>query len=88
MDAMSAQQKTSVCEDENVDKKHLTWKEKIKQNWKKALPMYALSVILLGVSVAYYFFATEYTKANVEKMDQYSHSLWGNDASFAALFKL
>lgn len=66
----------------------LSWKEKFLQNWKKTIPMYALSGGLLLITICYYFFARGYTQANFEVMDQYSHSLWGNAQSFDALVGL
>ncbi len=59
-----------------------------RQNCKKHLPMYALSVIFLGIAIGYYFFSRAYTDANVDVMDQYSHSLWGNTQSFESLLGL
>ncbi|MBR2647084.1 MAG: YfhO family protein [Clostridia bacterium] len=58
------------------------------QNLKKHPTMYALSAILVGVSIWYYSFATGYTKAHHATMDNYSNTLWGNAASFDALLKL
>ena len=55
---------------------------------KKDGGRYAISAVLVFVSVLYCWFAISYTKENVEVMDQYSSSLWGNDASFNALIRL
>ncbi len=59
-----------------------------KQNWKNELPRYAVSAVFLLISIAYYFFSRSYTKKNVEIMDQYSSTLWGNSQSFEALLSL
>ncbi len=55
---------------------------------KKAVPRYALSILFVGITVWYYAFSRAYTEKNVEIMDQYSHSLWGNTQSFEALLGL
>lgn len=55
---------------------------------KRNLLAYAFSGVLLLLAVGYCVFSREYTDANVEKMDQYSHSLWGNKQSFETLFTL
>ena len=57
-------------------------------NWKKQVPMYAMSVFALVITIGYYLFAERYITDNREVVDQYSHSLWGNAASFEALLKL
>lgn len=89
MDTMTKKwQKTEENIEENTSRKSLFEKGKFYQKFKKDIPMYALSCVLLVVSIVYYSYAKAYTAAKVETMDQYSHSLWGNDASFAALFKL
>ncbi len=59
-----------------------------KENRKKELPRYALSIAALVLAVGYALFAKAYTKANADVMDQYSQSLWGNEASLEALLKL
>lgn len=57
--------------------------------WRaKRVPKYALSAVLVLLSVVYFIVALRYTSANHEAMDQYSHSLWGNDESFRALAEL
>ncbi len=70
----------------------LTKREKVAggftKSWKKQAPMYVLSVILLGISIAYCVFARAYIDFNAEIIDQYSHSLWGNTNSFEALLNL
>ncbi len=55
---------------------------------KNETPRYALSLLFVGVSIWYYGFARAYTDKNVEIMDQYSHSLWGNAQSFETLLGL
>lgn len=55
---------------------------------KNGLPMYALNALVPVLAVGYCIFAVGYTNANVEVMDQYSQSLWGNDASVQALWGL
>ena len=76
-------------EEPPTDGEHtLSKKEKFLALLKKEGGRYAISGILLLFSVLYCCFAISYTKTNVETMDQYSSSLWGNDASFNALFKL
>lgn len=70
------------------EEKQLSWREKIRANWKKNLPMYALSLVSLLLAVFYLRFSRAYTAEHVETMDQYSHSLWGNEASLEALLKL
>lgn len=55
---------------------------------KRNLLAYAFSGVLLLFAVGYCVFSRGYTDANVEKMDQYSHSLWGNKQSFETLFTL
>lgn len=62
--------------------------KKILAFFKKEGGRYAISAVLVAVSVAYCVFAIRYTNKNVEVMDQYSSSNWGNDASFNALLKL
>lgn len=69
---------------DQADEKELALKQKI----KKQAPRYALSFVLLAISIWYLVFAIEYTRTNRETMDQYAHSLWGNSASFEALLKL
>ncbi len=59
-----------------------------KPKWQKELPRYALSILLVAISIGYCAFSYSYTKANVETMDQYSHSLWGNTQSFESLLSL
>ena len=71
-------------EEKQGDPKELLLKQKV----KKQAPRYALSLVLLAISVWYLVFAIDYTRANREIMDQYAHSLWGNSASFEALLKL
>ena len=61
---------------------------KIWQKIKNKLPMYATSLVLLGISIWYFAFAVGYTRANRETMDQYAHSLWGNSSSFDSQLKL
>lgn len=63
-------------------------KASILEKLKKEAPRYAVSLLLLGVSIWYCSFAIEYTKVNHEIMDQYSTTLWGNAASFDALLAL
>ena len=63
-------------------------KASILEKLKKEAPRYAVSLLLLGVSIWYCSFAIEYTKVNHETMDQYSTTLWGNAASFDALLTL
>ncbi len=58
------------------------------ENWKKEVPRYALSMVLLLAAWLYYSFSTGYIDTHKETVDQYSHSLWGNDASYEALLKL
>lgn len=58
------------------------------QNWKNELPRYAVSLCLLLITICYYGFSKDYTAENVEVMDQYSTSLWGNTESFEALLGL
>lgn len=92
MDAMTKKMQNGE-EIEQIDKgnpctKQPSFKDKILKNWQKTIPMYVMSAVLLVVSIAYYHYAKAYTAKYVETMDQYSHSLWGNDASFAALFKM
>ncbi len=65
-----------------------TLRERFLQNWKKEVPRYALSTLFIGISIWYYVFARAYTDKNVEIMDQYSHSLWGNAQSFETLLGL
>ena len=72
----------------NVEKSEQSLKERFLQNWKKEVPMYALSVILGAISIWYYAFAKAYTNVNVEKMDQYSQGLWGSTESFETLLGL
>ena len=69
---------------QNGEKINGTFIEKL----KKQAPRYALSVILLGISIWYFTFAVDYTRTNRTTMDQYAHSLWGNAASFEALLTL
>ena len=62
--------------------------QKAEEEKENTPPMYALNVILPVLAVAYCIFAVSYTNANVEVMDQYSHSLWGNDESLQSLWGL
>ena len=55
---------------------------------ENAPPMYALNALLPVLAVGYCIFAVCYTNANVEVMDQYSQSLWGNDESLQSLWGL
>ncbi len=55
---------------------------------KNGLPMYALNILIPILAAGYCIFAVCYTNANAESMDQYSQSLWGNDASLQALWGL
>ena len=84
MDKMTAPQKTTA---KTADESEKTG-NKILAFFKNDGGRYALSAILLFCSAFYCIFAISYTKANVETMDQYSSTLWGNDASFNALIKL
>lgn len=59
-----------------------------KRKIQRLLPAYIGSVLLLATAILYCVFSIAYTKENHEVMDQYSHSLWGNKASFEALLKL
>ncbi|MBQ7770187.1 MAG: hypothetical protein IJ373_03265, partial [Clostridia bacterium] len=81
MDKMTAPQKTTA---KTADESEKTG-NKILAFFKNDGGRYALSAILLFCSAFYCIFAISYTKANVETMDQYSSTLWGNDASFNAL---
>ncbi len=56
--------------------------------FKNEAPRYALSLLFVGVSIWYYGFSRAYTDKNIELMDQYAHSLWGNSESFEALLGL
>ena len=58
------------------------------QKMVKKAPMYALNVGIVLLAAWYYVFSIRYTKQHAETMDQYSQSLWGNAASFEALFTL
>ena len=51
-------------------------------------PAVICSVLLGALALGYFLFSVNYTKENVTVMDQYSNTLWGNDASFEALLKL
>lgn len=59
-----------------------------KQSVKQQIPAYICSALIVAVAILYCVFSIRYTKANHEIMDQYSHSLWGNKASFEALLKV
>ena len=48
----------------------------------------AVNILSVGLGVIYVLYAVLYTKTNVEIMDAYATSLWGNGESFAALLKL
>ena len=87
MDGMAKERKTIT---EEVDEKNasLPLVERIKQNWKIELPRYAVSIVCVLFAVWYLSISKSYTLEHVETMDQYSHSLWGNEASFEALLKL
>ena len=87
MDAMS-KEKQAVKEEGEETSVSLPLLERIKKNWKNELPRYAVSVICLLFAVWYLKLSKAYTLEHVETMDQYSHSLWGNEASFDALLKL
>ena len=80
-DCMAIPQENGVKVD---DGQTLTFKQKL----LKALPVYLTSALLIAATVWYYVFSKNYTAANHETMDQYSHSLWGNKASFESLLKL
>ncbi len=56
--------------------------------WRNEVPRYAVSFLFVYISIWYYTFSRSYTDANVETMDQYSHSLWGNSQSFEELLTL
>ncbi|MBR2969204.1 MAG: YfhO family protein, partial [Clostridia bacterium] len=45
-----------------------------------------LSAATVSASVVYCFFAVRYTKNNIEVMDAYASSLWGDEQSLRALF--
>ena len=97
MDGMAKEKKTdteasATAETEETEAteepKPLPLLTRIKQNWKLELPRYAVSVVCVLLAVWYLLLSKRYTLENVETMDQYSHSLWGNESSFEALLKL
>ena len=79
---------TPKKEGEEKGKKWFPSLQKIKENWRNELPRYATSIICILLAVWYLSFSRTYTAEHVETMDQYSQTLWGNDASFSALLKL
>lgn len=89
MDGMSKPKiQTSETGDETTPKQPFSLKRWWQENWRKQVPMYALSIALLISAGAYYSVSKHYILRNRNVVDQYSHSLWGNDVSFEGLLKL
>ena len=88
LDSLAPYKKAGAGEGQETCKAKASFKTWWQENWKKEVPRYALSVILLLAACLYYSFSTGYVDTHKETLDQYSHSLWGNDASFEALLKL
>ncbi|MBR4943168.1 MAG: YfhO family protein, partial [Clostridia bacterium] len=79
-DGLQKEKKFAISDEKTEMKK---W-EKVAKN----IGRYALNAFLPLLGVWYFFFSRSYVDKNVETLDQYATTLWGNKASFEGLLTL